>query len=77
MVSAGLTLSKDLANLKAKLEVINKDIKFQTVNIGVRDKSFAEMQNSMNSTVEANKIKQDIKNIIIQNQVHVNLLMNN
>ena len=63
MVSTGLTLTKDLADLKAKLEVINKDIKFQTVNIGVRDKSLAEMQESINSTVEANKSKQDRINI--------------
>lgn len=63
MVTTGLTLTKDLADLKAKLEVINKDIRFQTVNISVRDKSHAEMQETINSVVEANKSKQDRINI--------------
>jgi hypothetical protein len=59
----GLTLINDLNNLKTKLEAMDKEIKFQTKNIGIRDKCWDEMSSTLVKTVELNKNKSDRVNI--------------
>lgn len=49
----------DLKKLKEKLEEIDKDIKFQSTNIGVRDRCWDLMQDAIQKTTEVNKNKQD------------------
>ena len=60
MSGQGLTLINDLNRLKNKLEEMDKDIVFQTKNIGVRDKYWDEMQEAMKSTAEINKSKNSL-----------------
>jgi len=49
----------DLNKLKSQLESMNKEVLFQTTNIGVRDKSWEDMQSNFTTIVNSNSCKND------------------
>lgn len=59
-MSSGLTLINDLNKLKNRLELMDDDIKFQNKNIGVRDRCWEEMQDSLKHSIEVNSKKDKV-----------------